>query len=121
MLSGGQKQRLAIARAILKNPAVLILDEATSALDTVSEAVVQEALDALMEKRTTVIIAHRLSTVRNADMIVVLKDGKIAQMGSHAQLLQEGGIYRDLYSLQLRDTKNAKSELFAVGESEHRG
>ncbi len=119
MLSGGQKQRLAIARAILKNPAVLILDEATSALDTVAEAAVQEALDKLMENRTTVIIAHRLSTVRNADMIVVLKDGRIAQQGSHARLLQEGGIYRDLYSLQLRDTKNARSELFAVGDPEH--
>ena len=115
MLSGGQKQRLAIARTILKNPAVLIFDEATSALDTVSEATVQEALDTLMKDRTTVIIAHRLSTVRNADTIVVLKDGVIAQQGSHARLLQEGGIYRELYSLQLRDSKNVQSDLFAVG------
>ena len=105
----------------LKNPPILIFDEATSALDNESEAYVQESMEKLCQGRTTVIIAHRLSTVRNADMIVVLKDGKIAQKGSHAQLLQEGGIYRDLYSLQLRDTKNAKSELFAVGESEHRG
>ncbi|MBR3707778.1 MAG: ABC transporter ATP-binding protein, partial [Lentisphaeria bacterium] len=116
MLSGGQKQRIAIARAILKNPAVLILDEATSALDTVAEAAVQEALDTLMQNRTTVIIAHRLSTVRNADLIVVLKDGKIAQQGSHSQLLQQGGIYRDLYTLQLRDAKGARSDLFAMGE-----
>ena len=115
MLSGGQKQRLAIARTILKNPAVLIFDEATSALDTVSEATVQEALDTLMKDRTTVIIAHRLSTVRNADTIVVLKDGVIVQQGSHARLLQEGGIYRELYSLQLRDSKNVQSDLFAVG------
>ncbi len=119
MLSGGQKQRIAIARAILKNPAVLILDEATSALDTVAEAAVQEALDTLMQNRTTVIIAHRLSTVRNADLIVVLKDGKIAQQGSHSQLLQQGGIYRDLYTLQLRDAKGARSDLFAMGEPEH--
>ena len=118
MLSGGQKQRIAIARAILKNPAVLILDEATSALDTVAEAAVQEALDTLMQNRTTVIIAHRLSTVRNADLIVVLKDGKIAQQGSHSQLLQQGGIYRDLYTLQLRDAKGARSDLFAMGEPE---
>ena len=118
MLSGGQKQRIAIARAILKNPAVLILDEATSALDTVAEAAVQEALDTLMQNRTTVIIAHRLSTVRNADLIVVLKDGKIAQQGSHSQLLQQGGIYRDLYTLQLRDAKGARSDLFAMGDPE---
>ena len=119
-LSGGQKQRLAIARAILKNPVILILDEATSALDTMSEAVVQDALDKLMMNRTTVIIAHRLSTVRNADTIVVLKDGKIAQKGSHAELLAEDGIYRELYSLQLTDSKKVRSELFGVGEPEHR-
>ncbi len=119
-LSGGQKQRLAIARAILKNPSVLILDEATSALDTVAEAAVQEALDRLMENRTTLIIAHRLSTVRNADIIVVLKDGKVAEKGSHSQLLQQGGLYRELYSLQMRNDRNAKGDLFAVGEPERK-
>ncbi len=104
-LSGGQRQRLAIARAVLHNPAVLILDEATSALDTVSEGVVQEALDKLMQNRTTIIIAHRLSTVRNADLIVVLKDGRIVQKGRHDQLLLEDGLYRELYAMQLKERK----------------
>ncbi len=117
MLSGGQKQRLAIARAILKNPSVLVLDEATSALDTMSEAVVQEALDKLMENRTTVIIAHRLSTVRNSDLICVLKDGVVEEQGSHAELLMKDGLYRELYAMQLRDHNNVKSDLFSVGES----
>ncbi len=102
-LSGGQKQRLAIARAVLRNPAILILDEATSALDTVSEGVVQEALDKLMLGRTTIIIAHRLSTVRNADLLVVLKDGEIIQKGTHEKLLLEDGLYRELYAMQLKD------------------
>ena len=119
MLSGGQKQRLAIARAILKNPSVLVLDEATSALDTVSEAVVQEALDKLMENRTSIIIAHRLSTVRNADMIVVLKDGEVAQTGSHEKLLLEDGIYRELYVMQLKEKEDEEQgQLFAVGDHE---
>ncbi len=104
-LSGGQKQRLAIARTVLHNPSVLILDEATSALDTVSEAVVQQALDKLMENRTTIIIAHRLSTVRNADTIVVLKDGNIVQQGPHEQLLSQDGLYRELYAMQLKEQK----------------
>ena len=117
MLSGGQKQRIAIARAILKNPSVLVLDEATSALDTMSEAVVQEALDKLMENRTTVIIAHRLSTVRNADLICVLKDGVVEEKGSHAQLLLQDGLYRELYSMQLRDRDSVKSDLFSVAEN----
>ncbi len=99
-LSGGQKQRVAIARAILKNPRILILDEATSALDTVSEYLVQDALDNLMRNRTTIIIAHRLSTVKNADMIVVMKDGQIRQLGNHATLIAQEGVYRELYIAQ---------------------
>lgn len=99
-LSGGQKQRLAIARAILKDPSVLILDEATSALDTVSEKLVQQALDTLMENRTTIIIAHRLSTIRNADKIVVLRAGVIEQCGTHDQLIAMEGTYRQLYTTQ---------------------
>ncbi len=99
-LSGGQKQRLAIARAILKNPSILILDEATSALDTVSEHLVQEALDRLMQDKTTIIIAHRLSTIKNADLIVVMKDGKIVQHGKHDELLNLDGVYKEMYFTQ---------------------
>jgi len=99
-LSGGERQRLAIARAILKNAPVLILDEATSALDTESEAFVQAALANLMQGRTVFVIAHRLSTVRNASRIVVLEDGRITEVGSHEQLLQRSGTYRRLYDLQ---------------------
>ena len=99
-LSGGQKQRIAIARAILKNPSILILDEATSALDTVSEYLVQHALDNLMKGRTTIIIAHRLSTIKNADQIVVLKSGKIQEMGTHDDLMQKNGAYCELYTVQ---------------------
>jgi ATP-binding cassette, subfamily B, bacterial MsbA len=96
-LSGGQRQRIAIARALIRNPRILILDEATSALDTVSETKVQEALNHLMKDRTTFIIAHRLSTVRNADKIVVLKEGRVEQIGSHQELFEADGLYRELY------------------------
>ena len=99
-LSGGQRQRLSIARALLRNPSILILDEATSALDTESERLVQEALDRLMHDRTTVVIAHRLSTITNADMICVIQDGKIVEKGTHSQLIELGGIYNKLVSLQ---------------------
>jgi len=99
-LSGGQKQRLTIARAILKNPQLLILDEATSALDTESERIVQLALENLMEHRTSIVIAHRLSTILNAHMIVVMSEGKIVDMGKHAKLLERCNIYRKLYELQ---------------------
>jgi subfamily B ATP-binding cassette protein MsbA len=99
-LSGGQKQRLSIARAVLKNPPVMILDEATSALDTESEALVQEALEYMMRNSTSLVIAHRLSTVKNADLIVVMKDGKIIEQGTHEQLIAANGNYKKLVELQ---------------------
>lgn len=100
-LSGGQRQRISIARAILKNPQILILDEATSALDTESEKLVQEALERLMKNRTTIVIAHRLSTIKNADEICVIHEGEIVEQGPHNVLFEQGGFYTKLYSLQL--------------------
>lgn len=103
LLSGGQKQRIAIARAFIKNAPIVVLDEATSALDNKSEAVVQEAIDNLMKDRTVFIIAHRLSTVRNADKIVVVNYGEIVETGSHDELMaKEGSIYASLYRTQLK-------------------
>lgn len=101
-LSGGQKQRVAIARAMLKNPSILLLDEATSALDSGSEQIVQEALDRLMLGRTTVVVAHRLSTIKNADMIAVLQQGVVVETGTHAELLAKGesGAYWQLVKMQ---------------------
>jgi subfamily B ATP-binding cassette protein MsbA len=98
-LSGGQRQRIAIARALLKNPKILILDEATSSLDVESETLVQEAIDRLMKGRTNFVIAHRLSTIRNADRIIVIEDGRIRQIGTHEELIGEEGIYRKLYHM----------------------
>jgi subfamily B ATP-binding cassette protein MsbA len=102
-LSGGQRQRLSIARAILKNPPVLILDEATSSLDTESEMMIQKALENLMKNRTTLVIAHRLSTIRKADRIIVMEEGRIIESGKHEELLLHEGIYQNLYELQFRD------------------
>ena len=99
-LSGGQRQRISIARAVLKNPPILILDEATSALDTESERLVQEALERLMKDRTTIVVAHRLSTISGADLICVLQDGKIVERGTHQELIDSGGVYRHLVEMQ---------------------
>ncbi len=107
-LSGGQKQRLSIARVFLKNPAILILDEATSALDNTTEILIQQALDELCKGRTTLVVAHRLSTIKNADEICVIAGGQITEMGTHEELMKKGGVYHDLYSLQFRS-----------GESDH--
>jgi ABC-type multidrug transport system fused ATPase/permease subunit len=96
-LSGGQRQRIAIARAILKNPPILILDEATSSLDSISEALVQKALDTLMRGRTTIVIAHRLSTIKNADRILIIEKGEIADIGKHEELIEKNATYRELY------------------------
>lgn len=99
-LSGGERQRLAIARLLLKAPAVVVLDEATAHLDSESEVAVQRALDEALQGRTSLVIAHRLSTIRNADLILVIDDGRVVQSGNHAALLAEGGLYADLYETQ---------------------
>ena len=106
-LSGGQRQRLAIARALLTNPPILILDEATSALDTESERLVQEAIDRLLAGRTVFVIAHRLSTVVHADQILVLDRGEIVERGTHAELLAQRGTYHRLHAAQLRRDEDA--------------
>ncbi len=100
-MSGGQRQRISIARAVLKNPPIMILDEATSALDTESERLVQDALENLMKNRTSIVIAHRLSTVKNADEICVFHEGIIVERGKHSELLKNGGAYRKLHDLQM--------------------
>ena len=110
-LSGGQRQRVAIARALLLDPRILILDDSTSSVDTETERLIQMALDRLMEGRTTFVIAHRLSTVRRADLILVMKDGRIVERGTHAALLAQEGLYREIYDLQLRDQERYNHEM----------
>ena len=105
-LSGGQKQRLSIARVFLKNPPILILDEATSALDNTTEILIQQALDELCKGRTTLVVAHRLSTIKNADEIAVISEGKIIEQGDHDELMQEDGMYAHLYNLQFREPED---------------
>ena len=112
-LSGGERQRIAIARALLKNAPILILDEATSALDSESEALVQSALQNLMTGRTVVVIAHRLSTVRRADRIVVLENGTASDIGPHEELMKKLGTYRRLYELQFAEVEPARPEVHA--------
>jgi ATP-binding cassette subfamily B protein len=106
-LSGGERQRLAIGRLLLKAPAIVVLDEATAHLDSESEVAVQHALDAALEGRTSLVIAHRLSTVRNADLILVLDDGRVVQQGTHAELLAAGGLYATLHATQFREATTA--------------
>ena len=108
-LSGGQKQRLSIARVFLKNPPILILDEATSALDNTTEILIQQALDELCHGRTTLVVAHRLSTVKQADAIAVISEGRIAEQGTHEELLARNGIYAGLYRLQFREGEELSS------------
>jgi ATP-binding cassette subfamily B protein len=110
-LSGGQRQRIAIARALLTNPRILILDDSTSSVDTETEHLIQEALTALMANRTTFVIAQRLTTLKNADHILVMDGGRIAERGTHAELLAQGGLYRQIYDLQLKDQEEAAAGL----------
>jgi ATP-binding cassette subfamily B multidrug efflux pump len=118
-LSGGQRQRVAIARALLMNPRILILDDSTSSVDTQTEQLIQQALDRLMEGRTTFVIAHRLSTVRRADLILVMDGGRIVERGTHAELLTLNGIYREIYDLQLRDQERFRADMGALERSPH--
>ena len=110
-LSGGQKQRLSIARVFLKNPAILILDEATSSLDNTTEILIQQALDELCKGRTTLVVAHRLSTIKNADEIAVISGGEIVEKGTHEQLMEQNGIYANLYKLQFRSSDSTDTAI----------
>lgn len=115
-LSGGQRQRVAIARALLMNPRILILDDATSSVDTQTEYLIQQALDTLMEGRTTFVIAQRLSTVKRADLILVLQAGRIVQRGRHAELVEQPGLYQEIYNLQLKDQEQFQREMLFLDE-----
>jgi ATP-binding cassette subfamily B multidrug efflux pump len=113
-LSGGQRQRIAIARALLMNPRILILDDSTSSVDTETERMIQQALDFLMQGRTTFVIAHRLSTVRRADLILVMSNGQIVERGQHKELLELNGLYREIYDLQLRDQEQFREDMVSL-------
>ena len=119
-LSGGQRQRIAIARALLMNPRILILDDSTSSVDTQTEFLIQQALDWLMEGRTTFVIAHRLSTVKRADLILVMEDGRIVERGKHTELLVNNGLYREIYDLQLRDQEQFREDMEALAATTRR-
>ena len=114
-LSGGQKQRIAIARALLIDPRILILDDATSSVDTQTEHLIQQALDRVMEGRTTFVIAQRMSTILKADQIIVLRDGEIIQQGTHETLLADGGLYEEIYKLQLEEQERVRREAIIAG------
>ncbi len=113
-LSGGQKQRVAIARTLLKDPRILILDDSTSAVDTETEALIRTALETLMEGRTTFIIAHRIQSLMDADLILVMKEGRIVQRGTHAELVTQPGMYRNIYAAQTRMESELEEELTRV-------
>jgi len=117
-LSGGQRQRIAIARALLTDPRILILDDATSSVDTRTEFLIQKALDTLMQGRTTFVIAQRLSTVRRADLILVLDGGRIVQRGRHAEMVDQPGPYQEIYNLQLRDQEQFQREMLFLDAEE---
>jgi len=110
-VSGGQKQRIAIARTLLKNPRILILDDSTSSVDTETEAQIRQAMRVLMENRTTFVIAHRIQTIMDADLILVLEDGRIIQRGVHEELVKQEGVYRQIYDIQTRIETELEEEI----------
>ena len=116
LLSVGQKQLLSLARAILSNPEIFVMDEATSSVDTLAEALIQEAMEKLMQGRTSFIIAHRLSTIKKADRILVIENGGVSEMGSHAELIRKRGHYYELYTKQFRDEHSVELEESMRGE-----
>jgi ABC-type multidrug transport system fused ATPase/permease subunit len=120
-LSQGQRQLVSLARALLANPRILIMDEATSSIDAYTELIIQKAMDKVLKGRTSIIIAHRLSTVRNADKIVVLEEGRIAEMGTHSQLIERGGLYKRLYEMQFRYETPEEAEETAEPQIPHHG
>ena len=115
-LSGGQKQRVAIARTILKNPRILILDDSTSSVDTETEGEIRQALQSLMQDRTTFVIAHRIQSIMSADLILVMDDGRIVQRGRHEDLLAQDGIYRQIFNIQTRIEDELEKEIASVSE-----